>query len=141
MNPKFIVCLALVLSGGLIVMTMCRHPHGISLSGSEEQMRTSILKITPLGTPIEEVKTRIQTKLHPDTFYYFANGVSLPPVVKQGEWTNGQWPLGARKYGKEFVSLIGQSGWLDWEDVGAYFAFDDKNRLADVLVFKTPDMP
>jgi hypothetical protein len=143
MKSKIILCLALVLSGGLIVVAMCWHPHGIPLSGSEDQIRASILKITPLGTPIEEVKVRIQTKLHSDTFYYFADGGSLPPVVKQGEWVHGHWPLGPRRFGKQFGSIIGQSGipLLTEEDVGAYFAFDANDRLADVFVGKTPDMP
>jgi hypothetical protein len=140
MKPKLILCLVLVLSGGLIVVAMCRHPHGISLSGSEDQIRASILKIIPLGTPIEDVKARIQTKLHIDKFNYFADG-RLPEVVKQGVWVHSHWPLGLRYYGKQLECQIGETSWLDMEDVGAYFAFDDKDRLADVFVGKTPDMP
>jgi hypothetical protein len=140
MKPKLLLCLALVLSGGLIVMAMCRHPHGISLSGSEDQIRASILKITPLGMTIEGVKAQIQTKLHPETFYYFADG-RLPDVIKQGGWVHSQWPLGQRRFEKVIACVIGETSWLEMEDVGAYFAFDEKNRLADVFVGKTPDMP
>ena len=141
MKPKLILCLVLVLSGGLIMAAMCRHPHGISLSGSEDQIRASILKITPLGTPIEEVKARIHSKLHLDTFNYFAHGISLPPVMKQDKWVHAHWPLGPRSFGKVIACVIGETSWLDIEDVGAYFAFDDEDRLADVFVGKTPDMP
>src|SRR5271154_910670 len=98
MKPKLILCLALVLSGGLIVVAMCRHPHGISLSGSEDQIRASILKIIPLGTPIEDVKTRIHTELHVNTFNYFAHGISLRPAIKQDAWVHGHWPLGPRHF-------------------------------------------
>jgi hypothetical protein len=39
--------------------------------------------------------------------------------------------------------VVGQTGipLLTEKDVGAYFAFDDKDCLADVFVGKTPDMP
>jgi hypothetical protein len=122
---------------------LCWHPHGISLSGSEDQIRASILKIIPLGTPIEEVKTSLHTKLHLNAFNYFADGISLPQVMKQNEWVHSAWPLGPRRFGKVIACEIGSRGipLLSAEDVGAYFAFDDKDRLADVFVGMTPDMP
>jgi len=125
----------------LLVAAMCWHPHGVSLSGSEEQIRASILKMTPLGTPIEEVKTCIQTRMHPDTFYSYkhADTFQLPGVVREGKVIPGQWPLGGEHHGKEIGCQIGRSGLT--EDVCADWVFDDEGRLADVLVFKAADLP
>jgi hypothetical protein len=148
MKPKLILCLAVVLSGGLIgcSRTSIYQTHGISLSESKEQIRAWILKITPLGTPIKEVKACIQTKLRPDTFYYSANGAPLPGTgVGNGKIVWDQWPLGGEHHGKVFVCQIGEvapGGFWDLPvDVGAYWAFDDKDRLADVFVDKIPNAP
>jgi hypothetical protein len=132
MNPKLLLCLALALSGGLAgcYRTPIYQTHGISLSESETQIRASILKITPLGTPLKDVKARIQTKLCPDTFYYSANGAPMP----------GKWPLGGEHHGKVFTCQIGEVGEGGFWDfpvaIDADWAFDDKDRLADVFVYK-----
>jgi hypothetical protein len=141
MKPKLLLCLALVLSGGLFGCAT----HGISLSKSEEQIRTSILKITPLGTPIEEVKIRIHTKIHPDSFDYEKHASGLPGT---GVGTGGggpiiwdQWPLGGEHHGKLIRCQIGSRGIpiLSKENVDADWVFDDNDRLADVFVKKIPD--
>lgn len=151
--PRFSVLLflALVLSSGLFGCSRMpiHQAHGISLSESETQIRASILKNTPLGTPIKEVKARIQTKLHPDTLYYQEHVGGLPgPSAATGGggkiiWD--QWPLGGEHHGKEIVCQIGEVGgsgfWDLPNDVVAYLAFDDKDRLADVFVDKIPDAP
>jgi hypothetical protein len=142
MKPKLILCLALVLSG---VLCGCTTSHGVSLSKSVEEIRASILKITPLGTPIEDVKTSIHTKLYPDTFYYFEHAVNLPGVATGGgdPIILDQWPLGGEHHGKEIICQIGSIGipLFNAEDVAACWVFDDNDRLADVFVYKTPDEP
>jgi hypothetical protein len=144
MRPKLILCLAFALSG---VLCGCTTPHGVSLSKPVEQIRASILKITPLGTPFEGVKMSIHTKIHPDSFYYdkHANGLPGTGVATGGGgpiiWD--RWPLGGEHHGKEIGCQIGSIGIPLWneENVCADWVFDDKDRLADVFVYKTSNLP
>ena len=143
MNSKLLLCLALVLSGALTGCSTLMH--GVYLSASEDHIRTSILKITPLGTPFEEAKTLIQTKLHPDSFEYDKHARGLPgggiatggggPII----WD--QWPLGGEHHGKEIVCEIGIGGYLGTEIVSGMWVFDDKDRLADVFIYKGANLP
>jgi hypothetical protein len=135
------IIIAFVVVFTLIVTGMCWHPHGVSLCGSEVQIRASILKMSPLGTPIEKVKTSILTRMHPNTFYYFEHAgiAQLPGVLREGKVIQGQWPLGGEHHGKEVWCQIGQSGLF--EDASAAWVFDDKDRLADVFVYKVASLP
>jgi hypothetical protein len=133
MKPKLLLCLALVLSGGLFgCATKSDSIAQLSLSRSVEQIRTSILEITPLGTPIDDVEASIHTKLHPDSFYYFEHGIGKD---------NDQWPLGGEHHGKVIGCQIGSRGipLLSKEHIDADWAFDENGRLADVFVIKFPD--
>jgi hypothetical protein len=130
----------------LVIVALCRHPdgvseHGLSLFGSEERIRASILQMTPLGTPIDRVKTCIQSRMHPDTFYFYehADVTSLPGVMEGGKVVQGQWPLGGEHHGKEIGCQIGQGGLFEF--VCACWVFDDEDRLADVFVYKNAASP
>ena len=139
LKPKHTICSVLVLSCVLFGCSTIRH--GVYLSGSEEQIRAEILKITPLGTPIEKAKASIQTRIHPETLYYYEHGGNLPNIIKDGRAVRGQWPLGGEHHRKEIACEIGQGGLYDEDDVGAVWAFDDNDRLIDVFVYKTPNLP
>lgn len=121
----------------LVVVAIYWHPHGIPLWGrSEDQIRASILELTPLGTPIKEVKNCIKSRMHPDTFYYDKHGVPLPgrATVGGGPIIWDQWPLGGEHHGKVLVCEIGLNS-LQTDIVG-YWAFDDQGCLVDVFVCK-----
>jgi hypothetical protein len=129
-----------------ILSYMYWHPHevdhGVPLSGSEEQIRASILEITPLGTPIKAVKASIHTRLHPDTFCNYKD-ITLPGSSTGPGSTMvwAQWPLGGEHHGKMIVCEIGRTGPFESVSVGAYWAFDNENRLADVFVGKNNEGP
>jgi len=124
----------------LIVAGMCWLPHGVCLFESENQIRASILIMTPLGTSIEKVKTSIQTRMHPDTFYYYEHAPHLPGKgIAPGKINWSRWPLGGEHHGKAILCQLGQSGFF--EDVCADWAFDDEGRLVDVFVFKHANLP
>jgi hypothetical protein len=133
----------------LIVLAMCWRSHeldhGVSLSESEKQIRASILKMTPLGTSIEEVKASIHTRMHPDTFYNYEN-INLPGsgTGPGGKMVWSQWPLGGEHHGNVIVCQIGSTtdmGFIEDISVNAYWAFDNEGHLADVFVYKVTEGP
>jgi hypothetical protein len=132
MNSKLLLCLALILSG---ILTGCSTLiHGVNLSASKEQIRASILKITPLGTPFEKAKTLIQTKLHPVTFVYYKH--------TRGLWGTGIPTGGGGEYhGKAIGCEIGIGGYLANEIVDGMWVFDDKERLVYLFIYKEPNLP
>lgn len=111
------------------LLTICGcATHHLPLSKPETDIRAAVLKITPLGTPIDETATLIKRKFHPETFYY-------------GDKINGMfslnWPHGVRNVKKEFVCQIAIIGFvLNPIQVNAYWAFDKRDRLIDVGVSK-----
>lgn len=128
---KIVVAFAITL-----LFTICGcATHNLPLSRSEAHIRTAVLKITPLGTPIDETATLIKRKFHPETFYHFDKTTGGMKILSK-------WPLGGGNIEKVIGCQIGVYGnfVLNPIKVDVSWAFDKEDRLIDVSVFKTSNL-
>lgn len=108
----------------------------------EEIIRAEILKYTPLGSSPEAVLTFINSRLahehsHAEPYYDTKNGVQVPQPKG--------WPT---VIGERSISLlVGTYGrslrtiFTVYTGVYAYWAFDERDSLIDVIVIKEQDGP
>lgn len=129
----------------LFLLFLCLLANGCSslrLSESNASIREQIIKITPLGTEINEAEKLIKLKIRPQTFYIDFPAPNLPAmgvIGKPGVFIQDQWPLGIVPQGKSIGCQIGQNG--IWKNVCAYWGFDSNERLMDVFVYKNSNTP
>jgi hypothetical protein len=94
-------------------------------------VRTSVLELTSLGTPIDEAEKMIQNKLHPDTLFHF-DSPGLPQLPF------GDWPLGGKDVDTEIWCQVGSGEPFPFafDSVCVVWGFNKHGALADVCVYK-----
>jgi hypothetical protein len=101
---------------------------------SEDNIRVSLLKQTPLGSSYQDVRSFLKKKRWLDESYFgehsgFAKQEGGPPVIVGVSSLSGQ--LGTYRTLPYFLET----------DVTAFWGFDANNQLIDIWVWKTTDGP
>jgi hypothetical protein len=111
----------------LIILIYLTNP----LFKSEETLQNDILKLTPLGTSIDEVikiiKTRKKwriTQISNDHGYIYQKSYPLKEIGN-----------------KSIRAEIGEYGFILVTNVTIFWGFDENSKLIDVWVWKTTDGP
>ena len=97
---------------------------------SEETLRGSLLKRTPLGSSFEQVEAAVQREGLKNPHFYLNHGFY------------DQRSSPAKTVGKASIeATLGEHPWLLLGTEGAYAAwcFDEKYRLIEIIVYKEID--
>jgi hypothetical protein len=124
-NRKLITLIILVLLCLLGVVMYIMNP----LTKSEEQIRESLFKETPIGTHLDDVikyiesqrKWEVRTISHEHGFYH--QGIS--PRREIGE--------------KSIRANLGEYGFIFTTSVTVFWGFDEDSKLMEIWVWKTID--
>ena len=98
---------------------------------SHEEIKKRLLKITPIGTSMEEAKASVESKLKPKRI-----GDDLESGYKiddQGYIYNSQLDKSYTVVGEKSIHFYLGSGGLS-SSVGAKYAFDENDKLIEILV-------
>jgi hypothetical protein len=132
------------LAGILLIGIATLAQAALPLQKSPSELRDAILKVTPLGVSFSEAGSLIRG-LKPKTFYTFDSCPDLPKigvVGKAGVFVSKKWPLGLQPKGKAIISLLGEIDkfppfiGVTYTSVGAWWGFDQDDRLIDVFIDK-----
>ena len=112
----------------------------INLRLPEEKIRSVIFAYTPTGSSTNEVFEFVQKRLkHKDDLIYETRGVVLFGKKKPGEsWRNREM----KEVGESNINVwLGDYGFNPFLRTGVYvsWAFDETNKLVDVVVEKETD--
>jgi hypothetical protein len=130
MNPRSIR-LARLLIYSAVIIGIAFLISSCSLLRSETSIRASLLKQTPIGSSLSDVRAFVAKRGWLDRSYVGTNG-----FLKQ--------EVGSPIQVVGVSSICGQLGhyWLPFRtDVTAFWGFDANGRLIDVWVWKTTDAP
>jgi len=108
------------------------------LTRSEEQIRNDLLKVTPIGTSMEDVIAAIEGHEKWKIFHINENRgykINSDGTLRRSWHSGGYITIGEKSLDVELGKGIITSY------VGAWYGFDENSSLIDITIFKELDLP